>query len=475
MRTPAPDAIVVGAGPNGLAAAIELARAGRSVVVYEGAATIGGGTRSAELTQPGFVHDICSAVHPLLLASPFFKGLDLAALGIEVVHPEVPFAHPLPDGSAAVAYRSVARTAAGLGRRDGKAYARLMEPLVRNADAIVSEVLGPARIPRHPLALALFGLGAIRSAKGLTRRFEHDGARALLAGVAAHSMLPLAQSPTGGVALLLTLLAHSVGWPFVRGGSQNIADGLGRRLTDLGGEIVTGHPVGRLGELPRAKAYLFDVTPRQLLSIAGDELRGRYRRALGRYRYGPGVFKIDWALSDPVPWRAEECRVAGTVHIGGPFEAVAASEEASATGRMPERPYVLLAQPSVADDSRGPAGHHTLWAYCHVPTGSDVDRTAAVEDQIERFAPGFKDTVIARATRTAAGIEDYNPNYIGGDINGGVQDLRQHFARPVARLSPYTTPDPRIFMCSSATPPGGGVHGMCGYFAARAALRRVLA
>ena len=473
MRRTRPDAIVIGAGPNGLAAAIELARAGRSVVVYEAADTVGGGTRSAELTQPGFVHDICSAVHPLLLASPFFKGLDLRALGIEVVHPPLPFAHPLPDGSAAICHRSLAATAAGLGR-DGKAYARLMEPLVNSADAIVSEVLGPVRVPHHPIALARFGLGAIRSAEGLARRFGDDPARALIAGVAAHSMLPLSQSPTGGVALLLTLLAHTVGWPFVRGGSQNIADGLAKRLTDLGGEIVTNHKVGRLNELPRTKAYLFDVTPRQLLSIAGDELQGRYARALGRYRYGPGVFKIDWALSEPVPWRAEGCRGAGTVHVGGPFEAVAASEHQSANGRDPERPYVLLAQPSVADDARAPAGKQVLWGYCHVPAGSDVDMTAAVEDQIERFAPGFKDTVIARATRTAAEMEAYNRNYIGGDINGGVQDLRQHFARPVARPSPYTTSNPRIFLCSSSTPPGGGVHGMCGYFAAHAALRRAL-
>ena len=473
MSRTGPDAIVIGAGPNGLAAAIELARAGRSVVVYEAADTVGGGTRSAELTRPGFVHDICSAVHPLLLASLFFTSLDLQALGIEVVHPPLPFAHPLPDGSAAICHRSVAATATGLGR-DGKAYARLMEPLVNNADAIVSEVLGPVRIPHHPIALARFGLGAIRSAEGVARRFHDDPARALIAGVAAHSMLPLSTSPTGGVALLLGLLAHAVGWPFVRGGSQNIADGLAKRLSDLGGEIVTGQRVERLHDLPRAKAYLFDVTPRQLLGIAGDELQGSYARALSRYRYGPGVFKIDWALSEPVPWRAEECGGAGTVHVGGPFEAVAASEHQSANGLIPERPYVLLAQPSVADDARAPAGKQVLWGYCHVPARSDVDITAAIEDQIERLAPGFKDTIIARATRTAAEMEAYNPNYVGGDINGGVQDLRQHFARPVARLSPYTTSNPRIFLCSSSTPPGGGVHGMCGYFAAHAALRRAL-
>lgn len=473
MTGSTPDAIVVGAGPNGLAAAIEIARAGRSVVVYEAGSTVGGGTRSAELTEPGFVHDICSAVHPLLLASPFFKSLDLRALGIDVVHPEIPFAHPLPDGSAAVVHRSIAMTAAGLGP-DGKAYASLMDPLVRNAEAIVSEVLGPARIPRHPIALARFGLGAIRSAQGLARRFDGDRARALIAGVAAHSMLPLTKPPTGGVALLLTLLAHAVGWPFVRGGSQKIADGLARHLQDLGGEIVTDHAVERLADLPRSAAFLFDVTPRQLVAIAGAELPTRYRRALNRFRYGPGVFKIDWALSEPVPWKAEECRAAGTIHVGGPFEAVAASEGASASGRVPPDPYVLLAQPSVADDTRAPSGRQALWAYCHVPSGSTTDMTAAVEDQIERFAPGFRDTVIGRATRTATEIHAYNANYIGGDINGGVQDLRQHFARPVPRLSPYSTPNRRIFLCSSSTPPGGGVHGMCGQFAARAALRRAL-
>ncbi len=473
MTDAAPDAVVVGSGPNGLAAAIEIARAGRSVVVYEGAATVGGGTRSAELTDPGFIHDVCSAVHPLLLASPFFQSLDLSGLGIETAHPEFPLAHPLPDGSAAVLHRSVAETAAGLGR-DGKAYASLLGPLVEAAVALIPEVLGPVRVPRHPVALVRFGLNAIRSAEGLVRRFDDAPARALLAGVAAHSMLPLSKPPTAGVALLLTTLAHAVGWPVVRGGSQRIADGLTRHLEDLGGRIVTSHSVTRLDELPRARAYLFDVTPRQLLAIADDHLPDRYVRSLRRYRYGPGVFKIDWALSDPVPWRAEDCRGAGTIHIGGPFEAVAASEAATNRGEHPERPYVLLAQPTTADPTRAPVDSHTLWGYSHVPSGSTSDMTALIEDQIERFAPGFKDTVIARATRSASEVEAYNPNYVGGDINGGVQDLRQHFTRPVARLSPYTTPNERIYLCSSATPPGGGVHGMCGYFAARSALKRAL-
>lgn len=473
MSGAAPDAVVVGAGPNGLAAAVEIARAGRSVIVYEASDTVGGGTRSAELTAPGYIHDVCSAVHPLVLASPFFATLDRAALGIETLQPEVPFAHPLPDGSATLAHRSVAETAAGLGP-DGRAYVRLMAPLVAAADGLVPEILGPLRVPRHPIALARFGLTALRSAQGVARRFDGDRARALIAGVAAHSMLPLSQSPTAGVALLLTLLAHSVGWPVVKGGSQRIADGLAAHLEDLGGTIVTSSPVTDVADLPAARAYLLDVTPRQVLGIAGERLTGRYRRALERYRYGPGVFKIDWALSDPVPWAADGCRVAGTVHVGGTFAEIAESEAAAAAGRIPDRPYVLLAQPSLVDGSRAPAGRHTLWGYCHVPSGSGADMTTRIEDQIERFAPGFKDTVSARTTRTAIQTEAYDANFVGGDINGGIQDLRQHFIRPAARLSPYTTPDERIYICSSATPPGGGVHGMCGYFAARAALRRAL-
>ena len=474
MRTKhdAPDVVVVGAGPNGLAAAIEVARAGHSVVVYESASTVGGGTRSAELTQPGFVHDICSAIHPLLLASPFFKELR-PHLELSTREPEIQFAHPLPDGSAAAVFRSVADTATHLGP-DGAPYRRLMQPLVDRADDLVSEILGPVRVPRHPVMLARFGLRAIRSAEGLARRFKEDRARALVAGVAAHSMLSLSAPPTAGVAVLLTLLAHSVGWPTVAGGSQQIADAMARHLESLGGRIVTGTTVERIEDLPRARAYLFDLTPRQLVTIARAHLPSRYIRALARYRYGPGVFKMDWALSEPVPWQAEECRRAGTIHVGGRFEDIAASEAETVAGRHSERPYVLLAQQSLFDETRAPAGQHTLWAYIHVPSGSTRDMSTIVENQIERFAPGFKDTVIARATRSAAEVEAYNANYVGGDINGGVQDLRQHFMRPVPRLSPYTTPNERIYLCSSSTPPGGGVHGMSGYFAARAALKRAL-
>jgi phytoene dehydrogenase-like protein len=470
MSASTPDAIVVGAGPNGLAAAIELATAGRSVVVYEAADEIGGGTRTTELTLPGFLHDVCSAVHPLLLASPFFSRLPLSDLGIDMCHPEIEFAHPLDGGRAVAVHRSVEETSAGLGP-DGPAYARLMRPLVEHVGELMDEVLGPLRFPRHPLVLARFGRRAIRSAKALVARFDGAEARALIAGGAAHSMLPLDRSPTAGVSLLLTLLAHAVGWPVVRGGSQRIAQGMARHLESLGGEIVTGTRVDSVAELPNARAVLFDLTPRQVLEMAEAELPARYRKALARYRYGPGVFKMDWALSEPVPWSAGECRKAGTVHLGGTFEGIAAAEAAVARGEHSATPYVLLAQPSLADDTRAPAGKHSLWAYCHVPSRSTQDMTDAIESQIERFAPGFRDIVLERATRNAIDLERYNPNYVGGDINGGVQDLRQHFLRPVAPFSPYTTPNDRLFICSSATPPGGGVHGMCGYHAARAVLK----
>jgi phytoene dehydrogenase-like protein len=474
MSTSAPDAVVVGSGPNGLAAAIEIASAGRSVVVYEAADQIGGGTRTAELTLPGFQHDVCSAVHPLLLASPFFQRVTLSALQIELRFPEVEFAHPLEGGRAVAVLRSVDETAATLGS-DGDKYVRLMNPLVDDYRSLMIDVLGPLKIPRHPLALARFGLRAIRSAEGLARRFETAEARALFAGAAAHSMLPLGNSPTAGVSILLTLLAHAVGWPVVRGGSQRIAEGMARHLESLGGSIVTGTPVSALADVPKARAVLFDVTPRQALAIAGDELPDGYRKKLERYRYGPGVFKIDWALGEGVPWTAETARSAGTVHVGGTFEEIAASEAAINSGAHSPAPYVLVAQQSVCDDSRAPAGKQTLWAYCHVPSGSTEDMTEAIESQIERFAPGFRDVVLERATRNAHDVEQHNGNYVGGDINGGVQDLRQHFFRPVVRFSPYTTPNDRLFICSSSSPPGGGVHGMCGYHAARAALKGALA
>jgi phytoene dehydrogenase-like protein len=468
------DAIVVGSGPNGLAAAIALAQAGRSVRVLEGAPTIGGGTRTEELTLPGHLHDVCSAVHPLLLGSPFLSSLPLAEHGLAVVHPDLPLAHPLDGGGAVALHRSVEETAAGLGR-DGRAYERLLGPLVRDRDALLDVLLGPPlRPPRHPLPAARFAALGLRSASGLTRRFDDEPARALLAGNAAHSMRPLTAPGTGAFALLLVMLAHAVGWPVAVGGSRAITDAMASYLRSLGGEIETGTTVTSLRELPPSRAVILDVTPRGLLRIAGDRLAPRYRRALARFRYGPGVFKVDYALSAPVPWEAAACRTAGTVHVGGTLRELAESEADVAAGRVPGRPYVLVAQQSLFDRTRAPEGAQTLWAYCHVPSGSEADMTEAVERQIERFAPGFRDVVVQRHTMGPAQVEAGNPNYVGGDINGGAADLRQLMARPALRAAPYATSDPRIFLCSSSTPPGGGVHGMCGWFAARAALRGVL-
>ena len=468
------DAVVVGSGPNGLSAAITLAEAGRSVTVVEAAGTVGGGCRSAELTEPGFVHDVCSTVQALALASPALRAMPLVQHGLDLVQPDVPLAHPLDDGSAVLLHRSVDETADALGGSDGRAYRRLLGPLVDRSDALMTEVLGPLRVPRHPLTLARFARAGLRSATRLGRsRFDDDAARALLAGTAAHSMMRLDQVPTAAVGLVLMTAAHAVGWPFARGGSQHVVDAMAAYLRTLGGEVVTGHRVERIDELDGAGTVVLDVVPRQLLTIAGDRLSRPYRRALGRYRHGPGVFKLDWALAGPIPWRAEGARRAGTVHLGGTLEELMRSEDDVNRGRVPEQPFVLLTQPTVADPTRAPAGRHVGWAYCHVPAGCDVDMTARIEAQVERFAPGFRDLVLARSTRSAPQMERENANYVGGDINGGVQDLRQLFTRPATRANPYTTPDPRLFLCSSATPPGGGVHGMSGWFAAQAALRRL--
>jgi phytoene dehydrogenase-like protein len=466
------DAIVVGSGPNGLAAAITLARAGVSVVVLEASETPGGGTRSAELTEPGFVHDVCSAIHPLVAGSPLLRRLPLADHGLELIHPPAPLAHPFDDGTAAVLERSVDLTADSLGP-DAAAYRSLIGPLVDDADLLLEALLRPLRPPRHPLALARFGLPALRSANALARRrFEGRDARALFAGSAAHSMLPLEAPASASFGLVLTLLGHAVGWPFARGGSQRIADAMSSYLRRLGGEVATSRRVDSIAELPPARAILFDLTPRQLLAIAGDRLPQRYRRALDRYRYGPGVCKLDWALDGPIPWRAEPCGRAATVHLGGRLEEIAESERAVARGEHSERPFVLLAQQSRFDSTRAPEGAHTAWAYCHVPSGSSLDVSERIESQVERFAPGFRDCVVGRNVMRATDLERYNRNYVGGDINGGLQDLRQLFTRPVPRLVPYATPAPGIYICSSSTPPGGGVHGMCGYNAARVALRR---
>ena len=469
------DAVVVGSGPNGLAAAITLASAGRSVHVVEAADTPGGGMRSAELTLDGFVHDVCSTVHPLVLASPFFRSLPLADLGVRLAHPDIPYAHPLDGGRAVLLRRDVAETADALGGADGARYRRLMRPLVDGWAGIVEGTLAPLRLPGHPFLMARFGLNAVRSVDALAKRFAGEEAKALLAGAGAHSMLPLTTSPSGGVALMLALLAHAVGWPAVVGGSQVLADALVADLEKLGGTLTLGTRVGSLTELPPAKTVLLDVTPRQLIAIAGDRLPAGYRRRLAKYRYGPGVFKVDWALDGPIPWVAPEVGRAGTVHLGGTIAEIAESERAANDGRHAERPYVLLVQQTVFDPSRAPAGKHTVWAYCHVPSGSTVDMTERMEAQIERFAPGFRDRVLARSTRDSEAVERHNANYVGGDINGGIQDLRQQFARPVARVVPYRTPVRGLYLCSSSTPPGGGVHGMSGYWAAQAALKRELA
>jgi phytoene dehydrogenase-like protein len=466
------DAVVVGSGPNGLAAAVTLIAAGLRVLVIEGAASPGGGCRTEQLTLPGFWHDVCSAAHPLALASPFFRAFGLAARGIEFAFSPAEFANPLDGGRAAIVTRSVTDTASSLGP-DAAAYRRLFGPLADNAGAITDLVLSDLRRPPgQPLAAARYGLPAIRSARHLASRFRTPEARALIAGVAAHGGMPIDQSPTGGLGIFLTLLAHTAGWPVVAGGSARIVDALTRYIRDGGGQIETGRFVTSLRDLPPARATLLDVSPRAFLALAGDALpAGSYRRALDRFRYGNGVFKADFALAGPVPWTNSGCRQAGTLHLGGTLEEVARAEADVAARRHPQSPYVLVVQPSGADPSRAPAGRHVLWAYCHVPPGSDADMTGAIETQIERFAPGFRDLILARATRTAAAEEALNPNYVGGDISAGQMTVRQTFLRPAARWDPYRTPVPGVYLCSSSTPPGPGVHGRCGELAARTALR----
>jgi phytoene dehydrogenase-like protein len=467
------DAVVVGSGPNGLSAAIVLAQAGLSTLLIEAKATPGGGARSAELTLPGFVHDVCSTVHPLGVASPFLRTLDLSGHGVQWCEPPLALAHVQRDGSAVTMTKSLSETAAGLGA-DGQAYLDALSPFVERSDELLPEILGPLRVPQAPLLLARFGLSALGSLEGFAgRSFATEGARALLAGMGAHAMQPLTAPATASFALVLALAGHIAGWPVARGGSRVISEALVQIFRELGGELTLGSPVESMAELPRAKAYLFDITPRQLLHIAGPELPASYRQRLHGFRYGPGVFKMDWALSGPVPWRDPRCRLAATVHLSGSLADVAESEQAVHCGRVAARPFVIFVQPSLFDAERAPPGRHTGWAYCHVPLGSTVDLSNAIEEQIERYAPGFRELVLARSVMNADAMERYNANYIGGDINGGSALLTQLFTRPVARLDPYSTPNPRVFLCSSSTPPGGGVHGMCGYWAARSALSRV--
>jgi len=464
------DAVVVGSGPNGLAAAIVLAGTGKSVRVLEAESTIGGGARSDALTLPGYIHDVCSSVLPLAHASPFFRTLPLADYGLRYDQPAIPLAHPLDDGSAGVLHRSLDETAIGLGR-DGAAYRRLMGPIVRNLDLLVDQFLGPLRPSAHLVTLARFGIPALRSAGALAAgRFRTAQARAMFTGLGAHSMLSLRRPATAAFGLVLGASAHAYGWPFAHGGSQRLSDALAALLRARGGTIATDRRVTSMDQVAEGRVVLFDLTPRQVVAIARGQWSDGFSRQLERFRYGPGVFKVDWALDGPIPWRATACRQAGTVHVGGAFDEVIAAEDAVAAGSIAERPFVILAQPTVADPTRAPAGKHVGWAYCHVPNGSTVDMRERIEAQVERFAPGFTSRILARHVMTPADVERHDANNVGGDINGGTADLRQLFIRPTRRL--YATPNPQLYFCSSSTPPTGGVHGMCGFYAARTALRR---
>lgn len=460
------DVIVVGSGPNGLAAAITLQRAGVPVILVEGKDTIGGGMRTQELTLPGFLHDVCSAVHPMAAGSPFFKQLQL---DVKLIQSPVAAAHPFDDGHAAALLQSLPDTAAALGR-DAKAYRSLVQPVADNWEAITEDSLGPFAFPKHPLIMAKFGWNALRSAASVAKRFDTKEARGLWAGMSAHSIQSFNNAASAAIGMVLSAAGHRFGWPVPEGGSQSVANALAKHFTDLGGRIETGRMIRSLDDLPPHRAVLFDLTPKQLLSIAGEKFSSLYKWELERYRNGPGVFKVDWALREPIPFMAVACRQAATVHIGNTFEEIASYEQQVYEGRHAEKPFVLLSQQSLFD-KRAPDGQHTAWAYCHVPNGSQRDMTDAIERQVERFAPGFKDVIIAKHTFNTAQLETYNPNYTGGDINGGLINLRQLYTRPAVRLSPYRTSAKGIYICSSATPPGGGVHGMCGYHAAQAVLK----
>lgn len=467
------DSVVVGSGPNGLSAAIFLAQNKHSIILCEAKDTVGGGMRSAELTLPGFIHDICSAVHPLGIGSPFFRQLPLNRYGLDWVQPILPMAHPFDDGTAAILDQSIEKSSASL-QIDSDSYKKLMVPLVRNWDLIENDILGPLHFPSHPLAMTSFGYKAIRSGVGFSKHyFQGMHARGFFAGLAAHSMMPLDWPLTAAFGIILALLGHRYGWPFARQGSQKIADALAAYFLSLGGVIETNRKIDHVSQLHNIPIALFDVTPKQLLHIAGNQFPQAYQTKLKKYRYGQGIYKMDWALSHPIPWKAKECREAGTIHIGGTLEEIALSESEVWQKKHPEKPFIILAQPSLFDKTRAPEGKHTAWGYCHVPSHSTFDMSERIEAQIERFAPGFRDCILARHCMSPIEMEQYNANYVGGDINGGVQDIFQLFSRPVARIVPYSTPAKGIYICSSSTPPGGGVHGMCGYHAAKAALRTV--
>lgn len=466
------DAVIVGSGPNGLAAAICLQQQGLSVLIIEGKNEIGGGLRSAELTLPGFIHDICSAIHPLAVGSPFFQQLPLADHGLEYIYPEIAAAHPLDNNTAVVLKQSITETAKLLGE-DEETYLKLMQPIVNSWPSIAPDVLGPLHFPKHPLAMAKFGLSALTSATHLAKQFKTTEAKALLAGMAAHSMQPLSKLTTSAIALVLLANGHLQNWPIPKGGSNKIANALASYFVSIGGKIETGTYIKSLDQLPSAHAVLFDVSPKQLLQIAGHRFSAIYKWQLERYRYGMGVFKIDWALDALIPFKSEACTKAGTIHIGNSIQEITTAEQQTWDGRNTDNPFVLLAQQSVFDATRAPAGKHTGWAYCHVPNGSTVDMTQAIENQVERFAPGFKDIILAKHTMNPAQMEDYNPNYVGGDINGGVIDINQLFTRPALSWSPYKTSAKGLYLCSASTPPGGGVHGMCGYNAAKKVLKDV--
>ncbi|ADY52552.1 fumarate reductase/succinate dehydrogenase flavoprotein domain protein [Pseudopedobacter saltans DSM 12145] len=463
------DAVVVGSGPNGLSSAITLQKEGLSVLLIEGKDTIGGGMRTQELTLPGFKHDVCSAIHPMAMGSPFFATLPLQEYGLEFIQAPLAAAHPFDDGTTAFLSKSIEETATSLGV-DKAIYLKLIQPLVTHWEEIAKDTMGPLSVPSHPLLLAKFGLNAIRSADTIAKKFQTQKAKGLWGGMSAHAIQPLDNWASAAIGLMLSAVGHKYGWPIPKGGSQSIANALGAYFTALGGEIQTGQMIEHLGELPPHKIVLFDLTPRQLLKIAGEELSPIYKWQLEKYRHGMGVFKVDWALDGSVPFKSEICSKAATVHLGNTYAEIAHSERTASEGRHSQKPFVLLAQQSMFDATRAPEGKHTVWGYCHVPNGSTVDMTDAIENQVERFAPGFKDRVLARNVMNTAQMEAYNPNYIGGDINGGIIDISQLYTRPALRVSPYKTSHQKIYICSSSTPPGGGVHGMCGYHAAKTAL-----